>query len=96
MTQQAPLLHIPGRGGIWRRFLLPDRTINAAPWLDAHAHHHPVGTCRKDGGYLYPGPDPPYTPAGTTRVFYPATCASCGYDPAAPGPRPARKKGQRP
>lgn len=93
MTQQAPLVHVPGHGGIWRRFLLPDRTVNSAPWLDALAQHNPVGTCRRDGGYLFPGQ--PYTPVGATRPWYPAVCASCHADTAAPGPRPARKKRRR-
>ncbi|MET7949236.1 hypothetical protein [Micromonospora sp. NPDC005324] len=91
MTQQAALIHQPGRGGIWRRFLLAGHTaINAAPWLDAVAQRSPVGTCRRDGGYLYPGQ--PYRPASGNRDFYPATCATCHQDTAAPGPRPTRKR----
>ncbi|MCX5066924.1 hypothetical protein OOJ91_13815 [Micromonospora lupini] len=92
MTQQAALIHQPGRGGIWRRFLLtgPDRVINAAPWMDAVAQHAPVGTCRPCGGYLFPGQ--PYRPASGNRDWYPAVCATCHTDTAAPGPRPTRKK----
>ena len=95
MSQQTPLVHLPGRGGIWRRFLLPDRrTVNAAPWLDALAQHAPVGTCRPCGGHLFPEGQP-YRPAGTNRDFYGARCARCKADTAAPGPAPARKKGGR-
>ncbi|MBM0275114.1 hypothetical protein [Micromonospora tarensis] len=90
MTQQAALIHHPGRGGIWRKFLLPGRTINAAPWLDALAQHHPVGTCRDCGGYLKPGK--PYRPAGSTRDWYPATCDTCKADTAAAGPSQRKKK----
>lgn len=91
MTQQAPLIHMPGRGGIWRRFLLAGgRHINAAPWLDALARRHPVGTCTKDGGYLFPSGQP----YGDARQWYPARCATCQADTAAPGPAP-RKKGRR-
>ncbi|MGW5556875.1 hypothetical protein ACWER9_06585 [Micromonospora sp. NPDC003944] len=91
MTQQAALIHQPGRGGIWRKYLLlPSRTINAAPWLDAYAQHAPVGTCRPCGGYLFPGP--PYRPSGSRRDFYPATCATCKQDTAAPGPCPRKKR----
>lgn len=92
MTQQQPLVHMPGRGGIWRRFLLDgSRTINAAPWLDALAQHAPVGTCRDCSGYLFPEGQP-YRPTGCRRDFYPAECATCKTQTAAPGPAPARKK----
>ncbi|MEV4846126.1 hypothetical protein AB0K20_23275 [Micromonospora matsumotoense] len=101
MTHQAALIHQPGRGGIWRRFLLagPDRAINAAPWMDALAQHSPVGTCRPCGGYLFPAGQP-YTTAsqpnasttGHGRQWYPAVCATCKEQTAAPGPAPARKR----
>ena len=95
MTQQQPLVHIPGRGGIWSRFKLPGtRTVNAAPWMDALARHAPVGTCRRDGGYLFPSGQP-YTNTGSTRQWYPAACATCREQTAAPGPASPRKKGTR-
>jgi len=91
MTHQAALIHQPGRGGIWRRFLLDDRRhVNAAPWLDALAQHAPVGTCRADGGYLFPAGQP-YQPAGGRRDFYPAECDTCKTQTAAPGPAPRKR-----
>ncbi|MEU4590016.1 hypothetical protein [Micromonospora aurantiaca (nom. illeg.)] len=95
MTHQAPLLHVPGRGGIWRRYKLPGTsTINAAPWHDAIAQRAPVGTCRRDGGYLFPAGQP-YTNAGSARQWYPAACATCHEQTAAPGPAPPKKRARR-
>jgi hypothetical protein len=90
MADQAALIHHSGGPEIWRRFLLsaPDRAVNAAPWLDAVARREPVGTCRPCGGYLFPAQ--PYQVG--RRHFYPATCASCQHETAAPGPKPSRKK----
>lgn len=92
---QAALIH-DGRDSIWRRYLLagPGRAINAAPWMDALSRNEPVGTCRC-GAFLWPGQ--PYTPAGATRQWYPATCTAtgCGHELAAAGPKPAPKRGRR-
>ncbi|MER7164515.1 hypothetical protein ABT336_00330 [Micromonospora sp. NPDC000207] len=85
---QGALIH-DGRGGIWRKFRLDNtRAINAAPWLDALAQRHPVGTCRPCGGHLWPGQ--PYTVGG--RQLYPATCSACNREAVAPGPAPKRKR----
>ncbi|MEV4197033.1 hypothetical protein [Micromonospora globbae] len=98
MTHQAAL--IPSRHGpdIWRRFRLPGSgAVNAAPWEDARAQGHPVGTCRHTvngkacGGYLTPGK--PYEVG--RRQFFPTSCASCGNEAAAAGPAPARKRKTR-
>ncbi|MFI7072068.1 hypothetical protein [Micromonospora sediminicola] len=94
MTHQSPLVHVPGRGGIWRRYLLDDRRhINAAPWHDAIAQRAPVGTCRRDGGYLFPAGQP-YANQGSARQWYPTACATCKEHTAAPGPAPRKKRGR--
>ena len=93
MTQQQPLIHVPGRGGIWRRYLLDNhRAVNAAPWMDAIAQRSPVGTCRDCGGYLFPNGQPDRIGG---RDVYPVRCRSCHRESAAHGPAPARKKGTR-
>jgi len=87
---QAALIHVPGRGGIWPRYLLPGtRAINAAPWMHALAVGDLVGTCRKCGGYLKPG-----QPYRVDRVdWYPAICKTvgCRWEMAAAGPKPKKK-----
>lgn len=90
MTQQQPLVHIPGRGGIWRRFLLPGtRAINAAPWLDAIARHEPVGTCPGCAGHLFPAGHPNRIGG---RDSYPVECATCHAQSAALGPAQRKKR----
>lgn len=92
---QAALLPTPGRGGIWRTYLLVDSTaVNAAPWAHAVATGQLVGTCRECGGYLAPG-----KPYQVGRVaWYPAECVGatpagtgCGAELATAGPRPRAK-----
>lgn len=92
---QAALIPTPGRGGIWPRYRLPEsHAVNAAPWADAIARRHLVGTCTECGGYLAPG-----QPYRVDRVtWYPAECVGrapdttgCGAQVAAAGPRPRAK-----
>lgn len=97
MTHQAALVHNPDKAGLWRRVLLTDGAVNAAPWHDAIAQQQLVGTCKPCGGYLKPGL--PY------RVglidWFPAHCigrgdnAGCGGEMAAAGPRPKQKPAQK-
>ena len=90
MTQQQPLVHIPSHGGIWRQYLLPGtRTINAAPWHDAIAQHHPVGTCRGCAGHLFPT-GRPHRIGG--RDSYPVECTTCRAQSAALGPAQRKKR----
>lgn len=92
---QAPLVHRPGTGGIWRSLQLPDGTVNAAPWLAALAAGDLVGTCRECGGYLATDGQP-YRTGGVD--WYPARCVGkapadpCGHFSAASGPRPKPKQ----
>lgn len=95
MTHQQPLIPTRHAPDIWRKFRLPSsRAINAAPWEDARAQGHPVGTCRNQtgqktcGGNLQPGK--PYDVG--RRQFFPTKCAVCGNETAAPGPAPPRRK----
>lgn len=99
MTHQAPLIPSRHTPDIWKKYRLPSsRFVNEAAWEDARRQKRAVGTChataptgKQCGGDIEPGQ--PYA-AGARRMF-PAVCATCGHETAAPGPAPARKRTRR-
>lgn len=86
------------QGGIWRRYLLDDGTINHAAWLRAHAEGALVGSCRMcANGHL--APRQPHDRGEDRGYDYEASCVDCHHTYAAPGGRTlarSSRTGERP
>lgn len=88
-SQQAPLTHQPGEGGLWRK-VLDGNTVNHSAWLRARAEGSFVGNCRRCGDYLIPA-EPQQRGSGFDYAAYCRQTDTCRYELAAPGGRVLRR-----